>query len=142
MNPIEFTVEINAAKETVWAVLWQDATFRLWAGIIDPGTYMIGELIEGKTVQFRSASGYGVTSLVARLEPNRCVEFWHQADTQKYGLELRDNQWSGGRETYILTEHEFAITLILNVDVPQELEAEMRQAYPLALQTIKQLAER
>jgi len=71
MKEIQFQVEIKAPKERVWNTLWQDETLREWAGIIDPGTYMVGDLKEGNEVQFISAeNGYGVTTLVEKLTAN------------------------------------------------------------------------
>ena len=65
MKTIEFSIEINAAKECVWATLWEDATFRDWASLIDEGTYMKGIMKEGNEIQFLSSvNGYGVTGLV------------------------------------------------------------------------------
>ena len=52
MKTIEFSIEINAAKECVWATLWEDATFRDWASLIDEGTYMKGIMKEGNEIQF------------------------------------------------------------------------------------------
>ena len=46
MKEIQFSIEIHTTKERVWDTLWQDETFREWAGIIDPGTHMVGELKE------------------------------------------------------------------------------------------------
>ncbi len=44
MKQIQFSIEINASKEKVWATLWDDKSFRDWANIIDEGTYMKGVL--------------------------------------------------------------------------------------------------
>ena len=82
MNEMQFVVEIRAVKERVWDTLWQDQTFRQWAGIIDPGTYMVGELKEGNEIQFISGNGYGVTSLVEKLVPGELLLLKHRADTQ------------------------------------------------------------
>lgn len=46
MDEMQFQIKIQAPKEKVWDTLWQDKTLRQWAGIIDPGTYMIGDLKE------------------------------------------------------------------------------------------------
>ncbi len=71
MKELQFTTEIHAAKEQVWDTLWQDETFRQWAGLIDPETHIVGELKEGNEVQFLSVEGgYGVTSLVEKLVVN------------------------------------------------------------------------
>src|SRR5690554_7172206 len=103
MDELQFQVEIHATKEKVWDTLWRDETFRQWAGIIDPGTYMVGELKEGNEVQFISAeNGYGVTSLVEKLVPNEFLLLRHQADTQDSGVQEREKQWTGGKESYTL----------------------------------------
>ena len=70
MKQMQFAVTIKAPRQKVWDILWQNETFRQWASIIDPGTYMEGDLKVGNEVQFISAeNGYGVTSLVAELTP-------------------------------------------------------------------------
>lgn len=55
MKELQFSIEINAPKERVWATLWEDKTFRDWADIIDEGTYMQGEMTEGNEIQFISS---------------------------------------------------------------------------------------
>lgn len=143
MKEMQFTVEINTPKEKVWDTLWQDETFREWAGIIDPGTYMVGELKEGNEVQYISAeNGYGVTSLVEKLIPNEFLLLRHQADTQDTGKQLREKEWTGGKESYTLAEKDGVTTLTAAFDVPPELEEYFQDNYPKALERVKGLAER
>lgn len=143
MNQMQFQVEIHASREKVWDTLWQDETFREWAGIIDPGTYLEGELQEGSEVQFISAeNGYGVTSLVEKLTPNEFLLIRHQADTQDSGARERENEWSGGEESYTLTEKGGITTLTVAFGVPGEMEEYFQVHYPKALERIKTLAER
>lgn len=141
MKEIQFVVEINATKETVWDILWQDETFRQWAGIIDPGTYMVGELKEGNEVQFLSGNGYGVTSLVEKIIPNEFLLFRHQADTQDNGKQEREKEWTGGKESYLLAEQNGVTTLTASFDVPPEQEEYFQATYPKALKRVKELAE-
>lgn len=143
MNEMTFTIDIQASKETVWDTLWQDKTLREWAGIIDPGTYMEGELIEGNEVEFISAeNGYGVTSLVEKVVPNEYVLLRHSADTQDSGEASREKQWTGGAESYTLLEQNGITTLTTAFDVPTELEEYFTTTYPKALQRVKELAEK
>lgn len=143
MKQMQFTVEINASKEKVWDTLWQDETLRQWAGIIDPGTYMKGELAEGSTVEYISAeNGYGVTSLVVKMTPNEFLLLKHQADTQESGHKTRDNEWTGGNESYQLSQKDGITTLTCTFDVPKKMEDYFNEAYPKALQKIKELAEK
>ena len=138
---MQFVIEISASAKRVWDILWSDETLRDWAGLVDPGTYMVGRLEEGSTVQFNSANGYGVTSLVAKLVPNEYILFKHSADTQENGEIGRDDQWTGGREIYKLTEKSDITTLELMLDVPIELEQVMNTSYPKALERVKELSE-
>ena len=142
MKELQFLIEINASKERVWATLWEDSTFREWANIIDEGTYMKGEMEEGKEIQYISSeNGYGVTSLIEKLNSNEYVLFRHSADTKDSGQQEREKEWTGGKESYSLTETSGITTLIVKFDVPQELEEIFNIRFPRALECIKTLAE-
>lgn len=143
MKEIQFSIEINATKERVWDTMWQDETFRDWASIIDPETYMVGDLKEGNEIQFiSSASGYGVTSLVEKLTAGEFLLLRHIADTQEDGKREREKEWTGGEESYSLAEKDGTATLTVAFDVPPELEEEFNVNYPKALERVKILAER
>ena len=142
MKEIQFSIELNVSKEIVWTTLWDDLTFREWANIIDEGTYMKGVMKEGNEIQFiSSVSKYGVTDLIEKLIPNEFVLFRHSADTKESGLQEREKEWTGGRESYSLTEKNGVTTLIVKTDVPQELEEIFNIRFPKALERIKILAE-
>jgi len=142
MKEIQFSIEINASKERVWATLWEDETFRDWANIIDEGTYMKGVMKEGNEIQFiSSVNGYGVTSLIEKLNPNEFVLFRHSADTKENGQRERKKEWTGGIESYSLTEKDGVVTLIIKIDVPVEHEEIINIRLPKALECIKTLAE-
>jgi hypothetical protein len=142
MKEMQFSVEIKAAKDKVWDTLWQDETFREWAGIIDPGTYMVGELKEGNEIQFISSeNGYGVTSLVEKLIEGEFLLLRHQADTKESGKREREKQWTGGKESYSLADKDGATTLTVAFDVPSEMKEYFKVNYPKALEQVKESAE-
>lgn len=142
MQKMHFSIDIYAPKERVWSTLWEDKTFREWASIIDPETYMVGEMKEGNEVQFiSSASGYGVTSFVDKLVPNEFVLLKHSTDTQEDGKREREKEWTGGEESYSLTEKNGTTTLTVIFDVPPELEETFKVSFPKALKRIKMLTE-
>jgi uncharacterized protein YndB with AHSA1/START domain len=142
MKKMQFSIEINATKEKVWDTLWQDETLRQWASIIDPGTHMVGNLKEGNEIQFISGNGYGVTSLVEKLTPYEFLLLRHSADTKDSGKREREKQWTGGKESYSLTEKNGTTTLTFTSDVPPELEEYFKVNYPKALERVKVSAER
>jgi hypothetical protein len=142
MNEIQFSVDINVPRQQVWKTLWQDATFRDWANIIDEGMYIKGALKEGQEIEFISSiNGYGVTSLVDKFVLNELAIFRHRADTQEVGMRKRDNEWTGGVECYSLTEKNGITTLTLTTDIPSEQEETFNTRLPQALARIKTLAE-
>ena len=142
MKQMQFAVTINAPRQKVWDILWQNETLQQWAGIIDPGTYMEGDLKVGNEVQFISAeNGYGVTSLVAELTPGEFLLLKHQADTQNSGAQQREKEWTGGEESYLLKENEGATTLTAAFGVPENMEEYFAVHYPKALAKVKELAE-
>lgn len=143
MKEIQFSIEINAPKERVWATLWEDVAFRDWASIIDEGTYMKGVMKEGNEIQFiSSVNGYGVTSLIEKLNPNKFVLFRHNVDTKESGQKEREKEWTGETESYSLAEKNGVTTLIVKTDVPQEQEETFKIRLPRALERIKTLAEK
>lgn len=104
---------------------------------------MVGELKEGSEVQFiSSASGYGVTSLVEELTQNELVIFRHQADTKDSGDKKRKKEWTGGTESYSLTENDNSTILTVDIDVPPEQEETFKDLMPKALARVKILAEK
>lgn len=142
MKEMKFSIEISASKEKVWDTLWQDETFRQWAGVIDPGTYMIGDLKEGNEVQFISSeNGYGVTSLVEKLREGEFLLLRHSADTQDSGKQERAQEWTGGEERYSLVEQGNTTTVTVAFGVPLELEEYFKVNYPKALERVKELSE-
>ncbi|WP_227395964.1 hypothetical protein [Jeotgalibacillus aurantiacus] len=142
MKETNFSIQINAPKEYVWTILWEDETFQDWASIVDEGTYKKGTMKEGNTMEFISAvNGYGVTSLVENLQPHEFVLFRHRADTKESGQQERDNEWTGGKESYTLSEVNGVTLLVITMDIPKEQEETFADRIPKALERIKELAE-
>ncbi|TFD94357.1 SRPBCC domain-containing protein [Jeotgalibacillus sp. R-1-5s-1] len=142
MKETSFSIRINAPKEHVWTILWEDKTFQDWASIVDEGTYKKGDMKEGNTIEFiSSVNGYGVTSLVEKLQPHEFVLFRHRADTKESGQQERDNEWTGGKESYSLSEEKGVTLLVITMDIPTEQEETFADRIPKALKRIKQLVE-
>jgi uncharacterized protein YndB with AHSA1/START domain len=142
MKEMEFIIEIAASKEKVWRTLWDDVTFRDWSSNIDEGTYMTGVMEEGNEIQFLSSvNGYGVTSLIEKLDPNEFILFSHAADTKECGQQVREKEWTGGKESYTLAEKAGVTTLNVRIDVPLEMEEMFNIRIPKALERIKVLSE-
>lgn len=142
MEKLEFKIEIESSKDIVWEIMWNKEYFKEWAGIIDAGTYMAGELAEGNIIEFISSeSGYGVSSKVEKLVPNEYIEFWHMSDTKERGTKERAQEWTGGIESYSLTSSGKITILTVKTDIPEEIVLTFSEVLPEALKRIKQLCE-
>jgi len=138
MQKLQFSVQIKASKDKVWSALFDDKNFRDWAGIIDEGTYMTGDLKEGGEIQFISAvNGYGVTSFVEKLVVGEFLLLKHSADTQNVGERERAKEWTGGEESYSLKEVGGVTILTAAFDVPPHMLEYFQTTYPKALERVK-----
>ena len=139
---MQFSIEIEAPREKVWQTLFDDKTFRDWGSIIDEGQYMEGVLAEGNEVQFISASGMGVTSVIEKLILHEYIAFKQVADTMDSGKKERDKEWTGGTESFELIEKNNSTNLIVKIDIPPGLEEIFEDRFPKALERVKILAEK
>ena len=136
-------MSIEAPSEKVWQTLWEDKTFRDWAGIIDEETYMVGKMAEGSEVQFiSSVSGFGVTSVIEKLIPHEYIALKQVADTMDSGKQEREKEWTGGMKSYELIEKNGITNLIVKIDVPPGQEETFKVRFPKALERVKILAEK
>lgn len=142
MVELQFSIKIKASRKKVWAALWEEESFRSWAAFLDEGMYLKGEMKEGNEIQFLSSvNGLGVTSLIERLENESFIQFRHSSDTQENGAQEREKEWTGGRESYTLTEQEGETTLTIIADTPEELQEVFAETFPKAMNRIRELAE-
>lgn len=140
MKEYQFSISIIAPKEKVWFIMWNDNTFRDWANFIDEGMYMVGEMKEGNNIHFISPiNNYGVISKIEKLIPNEYIVFKHQVDT--IGNVKRDNEWSGGTESYNLSFKDGITTLITKTELPINQIETFNTFVPQSLNRIKELSE-
>ena len=140
---MQFSIKIDASREKVWQTLWEDKTFRDWGNIIDEGLYMEGVMAEGSEVQFiSSVSGVGVTSVIEKLAPHEYIAFKQVADTMDSGKQVREKEWTGGKESFELIEKNGITNLTVKIDVPPGLEEIFQDRFPKALERVKILAEK
>lgn len=139
VKKLQFSIKIEASKEKVWNILWDDKTFRDWANNIDEGMYLLGDLKKGNVVHFMSPTGYGVKSRIIKFIPNQLISFQHTEDTLEE--QTRKKEWTGGVESYLLEENGGITTLTIETDVPPEQEETFNDRMPKALKRIKILSE-
>ena len=145
MEKLYFTIQLNATKEKVWSVLWDDASYRKWTTPFCEGSYAVTDnWKEGSKVLFLSPGGDGMVSKVAANRPCEFMSFLHLGEV-KAGVEDTESekvkQWAGVLENYTLTEKEGKIQLTVDMDMIDKMKEYLLDAWPKALEQVKQLSE-
>ena len=144
MNKERFSIKINAPKEKVWNVLWNDATYRMWTSVFSEGSYADTDWKEGSKVLFLSAKGDGMFSTIAKKVPNEFMSFKHLGVVKNGKEEPGDEEtkkWSGALENYTLKETGGSTELKVEIDVTQEFQNYFRETFPKAFEKVKALSE-
>lgn len=144
MKTLSFKTLINAPREKVWKILWDDETYSQWTSVFDPGSKAVTDNWEqGSKILFLSGSGDGMYSTIDRKIENEYMSFKHLGEI-KAGKELPidpDNGWSGAMENYTLHEAGGITQLLVEVDINEKDAPFMERIFPQALQKLKNLAE-
>jgi len=141
MKKLNFSTHINAPKEKVWNVLWEDGSYRAWTNAFADGSYAkTDNWKEGTKVLFLGPNGDGMVSMVTANKPNEYMSFKHLGEV-KEGVEDTSGGWSGAMENYILKEENGKTTLEVEMDSTDELSEYFSETWPKALEKVKQLSE-
>lgn len=145
MQTLHFKTAINAPKETVWRVLWNDDSYRRWTRAFCEGSYAVTDgWKQGTEVKFLDPSGSGMISRVAENRPADFMSFEHLGEIQN-GAEDRSSDkvkaWAGAKENYTLTEAGGGTELAVETDMADEYADLFSKMWPKALENVKTLAE-
>ena len=146
MEKMNFSTSINAPREKVWKVLWDDASYRDWTSAFAEGSYAkTDNWKEGTKVLFLSPGGEGMISRVASNKPNKFMSFEH-IGVVKDGKEDTESEsvkaWAGAHENYTLTEENGKTKLIVDMDSTDEFKDYFLKTWPVALEKVKELSEK
>ncbi len=144
LKKISFSTTIKASKEKVWAVLWNDETYKSWTSAFTQGSYAVSDWNEGSKILFLDGKGSGMYSTIAKKIPNEFMSFKHIGEV-KDNIELpvdeQTQSWSGSMEDYILKEKDGSTELTIEMDVVESFMDYFKKTFPVAIDNIKNLAE-
>ncbi|MNS26723.1 hypothetical protein D3C72_586560 [compost metagenome] len=144
MELLEFKIEINAPKEKVWSVLWDDETYRKWTAVFCEGTYAVSDWKEGSKIQFLSPNGEGMNSVIDKKIDNEYIAFKHLSEIKNFQVMPVDDatkEWTGAMETYRLTEDKGVTVLEAKIDVVDKYLDYFKTTFPKGLEMAKKLSE-
>lgn len=144
MKKLHFSTEINAPRERVWRVLWDDKTYRQWTAAFHEGSHAESDWKEGSKILFLGPDGSGMVSRIAQLKPNEYMSFEHLGELKdgKEDLEVaKEKGWAGSQENYTLKDKNGKTELFVELDSEGDFWEFLQNTFPKALQRVKELAE-
>lgn len=145
MNNINQTITINAPREKVWKVLWDDATYRKWTSSFQEGSHAVSDWKQGSPILFLGPGGQeGMYSVIETLDAPSTMIFKHLG-VVKDGKELpptpETEKWSGGTEAYYLSEEGGKTKLTVSSYAPEEFVEMFNDGFTKGLAIVKELSE-
>ena len=140
MTRLHYTVDIDAPRERVWAVLWDDKTYRDWTSAFMEGSHAVGDWKEGGKIQFLDPNGNGMAAIIDKKVPNERMTFRHIAEIKEGKEHPAPSSWANAREEYTLKDNGRGTTLTIDTDAAEEYQEAFEKAFPKALQRLKELA--
>lgn len=146
MEKLVFNIEIKASREKIWKVLWDDETYRKWTSPFGEGCYVESNWNQGDKIYFLGPGGAeGMNSLIETKILNEYMAFKHVGEIKDH-KEVPPNEetekWSGSMETYRLTQKGDVVDLYVEVDVIEKHIDYFKDAFPKAVELIKELSEK
>jgi uncharacterized protein YndB with AHSA1/START domain len=140
MEKLAFSIDINAPKEKVWDVLWNDVTYPQWTAVFSAGSRAESDWKEGSKVLFLDEKGDGMFSKIKTLEENRSMVFEHLGEISN-GVE-KPQDWGGATESYFLNEKDSVTELKVELFGSEDHKDYFKKIFPKALDIVKELSEK
>lgn len=139
MNTLHFKANINAPKEKVWEILWDDKTYREWTAAFMEGSYAESDWNEGSKISFLAPGGSGMFSVIEKKITNEQMTFKHLGEIKDGKEETKD--WGGAKESYHLQDSNGGTELTVALDATGEFEEYFSTTFPKALEIVKKISE-
>lgn len=144
MQKKRYEMHINAPREKVWSVLWDDRTYREWTAVFSPTSYALTDWERGSKALFLDGNGSGMVSRIAENIPNEHMSIEHLGEVRNGEEDTtsdRVKKWAGAHENYTLVDSNGGTELIVEMDITPEFAAMFDGIWPLALARIRDIAE-
>ncbi|HET8860318.1 SRPBCC domain-containing protein [Marivirga sp.] len=152
MKKLQFKISISAPANKVYDIMLgisKKSTYEQWTALFNPTSTYEGSWSKGNKMLFigtdEKGEKGGMVSEIFDNMPNRFVSIRH------YGL-LKDHveitkgpeveKWANGFENYTFEENNGTTTVIVDLDTTEDFLDYMNQAYPKALDKLKEICEK
>jgi len=147
---MNYSININAPREKVWKTLWEDATYREWTKPFNESSNSRAETDwkQGSKVLFLDDKNEGLAAEITENIPHEYMGITHKGLVSK-GVEDYNSEeakkWAGAYENYTLSTVNGGTQLKVEMggaDIPKEFEDYFANAWPKALNKLKEISEK
>lgn len=144
VNRIQFTATINATAAVVWHHITSPESYERWASAFAEGSSFQGSWDTGSKIRFLAPSGDGMVAEIAESRTNEFISIRHLGVISN-GTEDTTSEavraWAPAYENYTLLLAPQGTRMVVEQDVAAEWEEYLTQAWPKALDLLKELCE-
>jgi hypothetical protein len=152
MEKLQFKVSINAPVTKIYDFMLgisSKSTYEQWTALFNPTSTYEGGWSKGNKIHFVGIDENGEKGgMVSKIVENMLNQF---VSIQHYGL-LKENKeitegpevekWANGFENYTFEENNGTTTVTVDLDTTEDFVGYMNEAYPKALDKLKELCEK
>jgi len=152
MKKLQYKVNIDAAASKVYDLMLgitDISTYEEWTALFNPTSTYEGTWDKGSKILFvgvdEKGEKGGMVSRIVENIPNQFVSIQH------FGLVKAEQEitegpevekWANGFENYSFTELNGMTTVTVDLDTTEDFVAYMDEAYPKALEKLKEICEK
>ena len=152
MANLQFNILINATVTKIYDCMLginSKSTYEQWTALFNPTSTYEGSWEKGSKILFvgvdEKGEKGGMVSRIAENIPNEFVSIQHYG-LFKAGEEITEGaeveKWANGMENYTFEESNGAVTVTVDLlNIPEEFVGYMNDAYPKALEKLKEICE-
>ncbi|HEY9260862.1 SRPBCC domain-containing protein [Chitinophaga sp.] len=144
MEKLTFNTSINAPRNRVWEILWGEQTYPAWTAVFAEGSKMETDWQVGGRTLFVNGENNGMVSTIAAKVPNEYLSFKHLGYIENGVEDFSSDKvkaWAGSLENYTLKDADGQTAVLVEVDIDEEYKDYFLNAFPKALDKVKELAE-
>ena len=141
---LQFSTVIEAPVAHVYERMIEPESYQDWTSAFAEGSRFEGSRDEGERIRFVGPSGDGIVSEIAENRPNEFISIRHLGfisrgveDTQSEAV----RSWVPAYENYTFQAVPEGTRLLIELDVTEAFEREMKESWPKALTRLKTLCE-
>lgn len=151
MIKLQFKISINAPIAKIFDCmlgLGNKSTYEQWTALFNPTSTYEGSWDKGSKILFvgvdEKGEKGGMVSRIVENIPKQFVSIQHYG-LVKAGKEITEGpeveKWANGFENYTFEENGGTITVIVDIDAIEDFVDYMNDAYPKALEKLKEICE-